>query len=176
MSYIVGEVVHSLHIAPAVAPWETTLAGVLGGRGNNPSIRLVEYDRTTGAVLDIEQYYLNLRQANEEDQDNWEPAYKATEYYGLDDFSTKSLEYLTSELKDNDALFDKYYKANGVFFDPDETWDEEMRSVHYCAISQPRYEDYHSCLAVSRAQVAKGSWLVYVAAVFMTIFLAAQYQ
>ena len=59
-----GSPLLSMLLAPAVTPWETTLAGVIGGAGNNPSIRLVEYDRHTGAALNVHQYYLNLTQAN----------------------------------------------------------------------------------------------------------------
>ena len=43
-----SEAIQSYFLAPAVAPWETTLDGVMGGAGNNPSVRLVEYDTTTG--------------------------------------------------------------------------------------------------------------------------------
>lgn len=147
----------------------------MGGAGNNPSIRLVEYDKTTGVVLNVEQYYLNLTQANAENQDTWELGYKATEYYGLQDFSTQALEYLTAELKDNDEAFDRYYKANGVFYDPDETWDFDTRLVHYCAISEARYERYDECWwAGSGAGIVRIPWLAYVAGLMLAVLVTGQ--
>ena len=133
-------------LGPAVAPWETTLPGTMGGKGNNPSVRLVQYDRSSGKVLDLHQYYLDLRTANELGEDDWQQAYQATSYYGIPDFSTESLEQLTERMMENDDVFDKYYKANGVFYDPDEVWDEEFRLVHYCSITQAQYEGYAECV------------------------------
>jgi hypothetical protein len=140
-----GAVVGSILLAPAVAPWETTLGGVMGGAGNNPAVRLVEYERATGIVRDVHQYYLDLRSANSGAGDTWKSLYNATEYYSLPDFSTQSLEKLTEQLWSSDDLFGKYYKANGVLYDPDEKWDEETRTVHLCAISQLLYEEYDEC-------------------------------
>ena len=59
-----GSAVLSMLLAPSVTPWETTLPGVIGGTGNNPSVRLIKYHRRTGQVQNIHQYYLNLTAAN----------------------------------------------------------------------------------------------------------------
>ena len=139
--------VSSILLGPAVTPWETTLSDVMGGKGNNPSIRLLEYDRTTGEILDVHQYYLPLTYANENVNDSWTLLYKATEYYNIVDFTTASLVDLAEELLVDDDLFDRYYLANGVAYDPDEEWDEETRLVHYCAITQLDYDEYAECTA-----------------------------
>ena len=137
-----------MFLAPAVAPWETTLDGVMGGKGNNPSVRLVEYDRTTGMVYDIFQYYLNLTKANQENMTTWELEYQATELYSQPDMGTESLHNVAQGLIDNNELFGKYYKANGVLYDPEETWDREMQAVHYCSATRLRYEEYAECYGV----------------------------
>lgn len=65
-----------------MTPWETTLPGVVGSAANNPSLRLFKYERDTGSLIDIWQYYLNLTEANLAGVAHWEIEYKATETYG----------------------------------------------------------------------------------------------
>jgi len=145
-----GEAIVSLLLAPAVTPWETTLAGVIGGAANNPSIRLIEYDRTTGEVLDIHQHYLNLTEANirkENGQDPvWELAYKGTEYFQTDDMGTASLNAIAQKMVADDEYFQKYYSINGVLYDPEETCTFECKYIHYCAITEVEYDGYEGCV------------------------------
>lgn len=143
----VGTTVGSFFVAPAVTPWETTLPGVMGGAGNNPGVRLVQYNRTSAAVINVLQYYLNLTQANSQPQTmaQWILAYNATDYYGQPDMTTASLKNLVDHMWTDDALFEKYYKANGLYFDVNEKWSSETRSVHCCAITQLDYKNYTTC-------------------------------
>ena len=136
----------AIFLAPAVTPWETTLPDVMGGAGNNPAIRLIQYDRMTGVVLDVHQYYLNLTKANAISDDIWELEYNATQYFGVADMSAVSLNDIAQRMKTDDALFGRYYKANGVLYDPNEQWTEEMRTIHYCAAVHVDYEDYRICV------------------------------
>ena len=140
-----GDAVVPLMLSPALSPWETTLSGVMGGTGNNPSLRLVQYDRLTGSVLNILQYWLNLTQANMDRRADWQEEYNAVEYYNIPNLSAQSLDKLARDMDSDDELFDRYYKANGVLYDPDETWDDEIRAVHLCSITQLSYEDYQKC-------------------------------
>ena len=144
-TFFSGSVTQSFFLAPAVAPWETTLDGVMGGPGNNPAIRLVKYHRSTGEVLDIHQYYLHLDEANQSGNDTWQLEYIATEYYNQPDLTSCSLARIAEELWDNDELFTKYYLANGVRYDPDEVWDNETRIVHVCSMMYSHYDDYQQC-------------------------------
>ena len=148
-----------MFLAPSVTPWETTLPDVMGGLGNNPSIRLIQYDRDSGTVLDIHQYYLNLTRANLELTDKWQLEYNATSYFGVPDMSPGSLHEFAERMKEDDEAFSRYYKANGVLYDPDEEWGEDMRTIHYCAMINMDYEAYYSCVQ-SREEatsVASGS-------------------
>lgn len=143
-----GTTVGSFFVAPAVTPWETTLPGVMGGAGNNPGVRLVQYNRTSATVINVLQYYLNLTKANSRPQGSmaqWELAYNATAYYDQPDMTTASLKNLVDRMWTDDALFDKYYKANGLYFDMNEKWSSETRSVHCCAITQLDYKNYTTC-------------------------------
>ena len=154
----------TIFLGPAVTPWETTLPDVMGGAGNNPSIRLVKYDRNTGTTLDIDQYYLNLSSANNDNHDEWQLLYRATEYYGIPDLSPPSLGQLAEDLLTDDELFSKYYLANGVAYDPDEEWTEDYRTVHYCAITRLDYEEYSACTderMADEAQKVSPSWWLF---------------
>ena len=143
---LVGDAVGSIFLAPAVSPWETTLPGVIGGTGNNPGVRLVKYDRDTGATLDVIQYYLNLTQANIDNDAAWTIAYTGTEYYNVPDMSTESLVEIADQLMQDDELFDKYYLANGLLYDPEDECVGECRIVQYCAITNLDYELYETCV------------------------------
>ena len=59
---------------------------------------------------------------------------------------TTSLSILTDRLMKDDEMFGKYYRANGVFYDTDEEWDEETRKVHCCAISEVDYNGCNECM------------------------------
>jgi hypothetical protein len=96
--------------------------------------------------MDVHQYYLNLTKANSASNANWELEYDGTKYFGVPDMSPASLDDIAQRMKTDDELFGKYYKANGVLYDPSEKWTDEMRTVHYCAIVHVDYDDYRDCV------------------------------
>ena len=118
----------------------------IGGRSNNPSIRLVRYDRDTGAALDIEQYYLNLTEANIRGNTQWELEYKATEYYGQPNMGTSSLHEIANSFLTDNELFNKYYTANGVSFNTSEICDGECKYVLFCSATKVDYTEYENCM------------------------------
>lgn len=165
---LTGEAILSLLLGPALSPWETTLPGVMGGTGNNPSLRLVEYDQTSGTILDIHQYWMNLTQSNLVETDNWQLEYKATEYYNIPDVSTKSLAELIHTMAEDDDVFSRYYKANGVLYDPNEKWDHETKAVHLCSIANMDYADYEQCMLETNASGGiKTNHVISVLSIFM---------
>ena len=139
-----GEPISSILLAPAVTPWETTLPGLIGSGAINPSIRLLKYNRTSGTILDVQQYYMNLSQANQDGTANWTLEYTAKDY-NLEDMGTQSLHMLAEKLKTDDEMFKKYLLYNGVKYNPDEECDKGCRAVHYCAVTQCDYQLYEQC-------------------------------
>lgn len=117
----------------------------MGGAGNNPGVRLVEYLRSDGSVVNIRQFYLNLTKANAEPTD-WIEAYNAKSFFGLEDMTPTSLKKLVDRMWTDDALFGKYYSINGLFFDPNEKWSQDYRIVHCCAIEELDYSNYTACV------------------------------
>ena len=118
----------------------------IGSRANNPSIRLVKYDRDTGSALDIEQYYLNLDEANLNGRAEWMLEYKGSEYYGQPDMSTPSLHEIAKSFLDNSDMFNKYYTANGVSYNTSEICDGECKYVLYCSATKVDYTEYENCM------------------------------
>ena len=155
-----------------MTPWETTLDGVIGGAANNPAIRLVTHNRTTGVTLEIHQFFLNLTEANLSGHPEWILEYEATDYYGQPDMDTASLDNIAQSLLNNDELFSKYYTANGVNYDPNEVCTGECRFVHYCAITEINYDAYEECMnvLVSRSSLLHYNviWLLGILALTIT--------
>lgn len=127
----------------------------MGGAGNNPAIRLLEYNRTDGTVTNIYQYYLDLRKANKEGTDTWELEYNFTDYYNKPNMSPSSMHSLAEELWADNDVFHKYYMANGVRYDPEEKWNQSMRIVHFCSMVHVSYPDYEQC--VEERNIISGS-------------------
>lgn len=122
------------------------LPGVIGGTGNNPAVRLIKYDKTTGKTLDYEQFFLNLKAANEKNQSNWVSLYNFTKVYNLPSADHQQMGQLSRKLRSNKSLFDNYYKLNGVMYDPKETCSGLCKSVQLCAIENVIYDDYKKCI------------------------------
>lgn len=143
----------------------------MGGKGNNPSLRLVEYERETGSIVNINQYWSNLTLANLQGTAKWVLEYAATDYYGIENMDGNSLEALVQSMKLDRDLFDKYYSANGVQFDPNEEWDADTQNVHICAIQNLHYADFALCMQeANRAGSHDPSALVFLSAVLLSAF------
>jgi len=111
-------------IAPAVTPWRARLS--TGGRGpaHNPGIRRLYYNTSYPyTVVDIEQYYLPLTEANRiitdpgstTEAQAWKLLYRYRNSYNIPDVSGNSLYRALSAFKTRDsAQFQSYYTYNSV--------------------------------------------------------------
>merc|ERR1712179_821435 len=84
-------------VAPGLTPWNSTLAPETGA--NNPGLRLFEFNKTTGQIVDYHQFFLNLTKANEVNVAEWELEYSLLQYYNLSDMSVTSISSLLEEVK-----------------------------------------------------------------------------
>jgi len=66
-------------------------------------------------------------------------------YYGIKNMSAASLDGLAQSLWANDNVFDKYYKANGVFLS-DSSWTRDYKVAHYCAITKLDKTEFDNCV------------------------------
>lgn len=146
-SYFAAEPVGSILIGPSITPWRNQMENFIGSRGINPSIRLIKYDRETGVTLDIEQYYLNLTEANLNGNAEWLLEYTGTTYYGQPDMSSDSLHKIVKKfIINDDGTFNKYYRANGVSYNTTEICDGECKYVLYCSATEVDYNMYEECI------------------------------
>ena len=133
-----------MYLAPSVTPWKTTLDGV---SANNPSIRLYEYDPKTGDIINIQQYYTNLTEANVSGNLTWKLEYSATAVYGLENVNSGSIGSLVDSFLDsNNDNFDRYYEYNAVSYTGEGPCDEDCKMTQMCSIVCPLYDQYYECL------------------------------
>lgn len=139
-----GSPVGTLFLAPAVTPWNSSLPGV---GANNPSIRLYEYNKRDGTILNYRQYYLNLAQLIRSGGNvNWTLEYDAKDVYHLPDLNPKSLHDLALSFQgDNSALFSKYLVYNSVSQTLKPVCDSQCELTHVCSITELEKLDFNLC-------------------------------
>ena len=129
-------------MAPAVTPWNYI---------NNPSIRLFQYRKSTGQVLDIHQYFLNLSAANAHQKADWLKEYQASEAYGILDVTPESMHKVVSSFSNSASKnFDKYFIYNSASYDTKEKCNMTCRRRHICSLQHVDYDDYRSCVKKSK--------------------------
>ncbi|KAL3864256.1 hypothetical protein ACJMK2_005957 [Sinanodonta woodiana] len=142
-----GDPVIPVFIAPSVTPWRYKPE-------HNPAIRLVSYDRQTGQHLDIEQYYLDLPEANAKQTATWKLEYKATQNYGVKDLSPLSLLALMNKMKDYGSNeFQNYFKWTTVNASTTEICNTDCHLSIICGFSNFDKTSYNYC----KSKTASGS-------------------
>merc|ERR1719320_1264252 len=134
-------------LAPAVTPWRTTLSEE--GGSNNPAVRLVYFDKSNnGKIVDYDQFWLNLYQANLDGKADWQKLYSFVDYYKHGAPSAESITAIAKEMRNNTETFKKYYAANTVNYEQatDETCDGRCLAYHYCAALKQDYVDFDLCV------------------------------
>ncbi|XP_786766.1 acid sphingomyelinase-like phosphodiesterase 3b [Strongylocentrotus purpuratus] len=142
-----GLPINALYVQPSVTPRQTPAP-------RNPSFRMVTYDRDTGDIIDIHQYYLDISM----DKPTWELEYRATEAYNIADLSPVSLDQLVDKFSSEESspdAFERYYLYNTVMASAGEC-DEDCRKLHICAITKLDIPEYEDCIAGS-GNVVRGS-------------------
>ena len=130
-----------IFLAPPVSPRDNFDREGVGSF--NPSVRLYKYNRTTGAILDYEQYYLNLLETSE--TADWQLEYRAVETYNLSDLSAESLKTLAGRFREDADLFQKYYLYNSVSHDRSPCTVQSKRR-HVCSILEIDFKDFDRCM------------------------------
>ncbi|XP_028985478.1 acid sphingomyelinase-like phosphodiesterase 3b [Betta splendens] len=138
-----GSPISAMFISPGVTPWKTTLPGVKDG-GNNPGIRVFEYDTQTLLVQDVVTYYLNLTRANVA-RGQWEKEYRLTESFRVPDASPSSLHQALERIANSNCYLQKYYELNSVSYDLTEC-NSDCRVDHVCAARAVDFSMYERCL------------------------------
>lgn len=90
-------------IAPSVTPWTYTY-------NHNPAMWLVNYDREFVTLVNIEQYYVDLLQANRLQNLKYKLGYSIPSAYKMKNLTSESLLNFCERMKLDDALFLTYMK------------------------------------------------------------------
>jgi len=153
-------------LAPGVSPMNSTLAPETGA--NNPGLRLFKYDRSSGQIVDYDQFYLDLAKANDAGKANWTMEYSFLDYYSLSEISAEEIGNLVLDIKDDKKVFKKYYKANTVMFEEanDENCDQTCMRYHFCALYQLDYEEFESCVVQNIAYHTQGYHILSIPILF----------
>ncbi|ELT98128.1 hypothetical protein CAPTEDRAFT_128553, partial [Capitella teleta] len=134
-----------MFLAPAVTPWKSTVPGI---GSNNPAIRLYTYNRTSGSILDYQQYFLNLSAANRQEKDQWHTEYIATKDFGVKTLAASDLSELVDKFaQENSSEFDRYYQYNSVSNDVQTKCVDTCKHRHICAIKEVDYDLYDLCMS-----------------------------
>ncbi|XP_013374992.1 PREDICTED: acid sphingomyelinase-like phosphodiesterase 3b isoform X2 [Chinchilla lanigera] len=139
-----GAPISVMFLAPGVTPWKTTLVGVVNG-ANNPGIRLFEYDRATLSLQDMMTYFMNLSQANAQNNPRWELEYRLTEAYGVPDASVRSMQEVATGIASDQDKLQRYYDYNSVSYDTTPC-GETCRTEFLCAMQEVDFDAYSICL------------------------------
>ncbi|XP_067678170.1 acid sphingomyelinase-like phosphodiesterase 3b [Haliotis asinina] len=134
-----------MYLSPAVTPLKSPLPGV---GANNPSVRLYHYSRATSDIVDYQQYYLNLTQANEDQgrQGKWQLEYQATQAYNITDCSPRNFYYLSETFHDASILFKLYMDYNTVSYNNSAMCGQACFTSQICAILYLDTDQYNNCL------------------------------
>ena len=98
-------------------------------------------------ILDYEQFWLNLTEANLNKKAEWKREYVFSELYETKTFDPETFANIFENLKTSESWFNKYFQANSVK-KVDYACDsiENCKSFHLCAISEQDYTKFEHCI------------------------------
>ncbi|KAL0248249.1 hypothetical protein GEMRC1_003485 [Eukaryota sp. GEM-RC1] len=112
--------------------------------GNNPGVRLYHYNRTSGVILNYEQFFLNLTKANSELFDHWELEHDARELFKVSDLSANGVYQAWKNLSSDKKMLKTYIKYNTVGV-PNSSYGNAALVRHLCAIRYSSFSDFVKC-------------------------------
>jgi len=139
---------------------------------NNPSFRLVEYDASTGRMLDYSDYYAQLPEGNVEPE--WILGYKASQYKplkaakesgGITSQSVKELAAALAVGGEEFSMYSTWYATNHTsdlekcaaensLLGPNLTRELKAACImkYVCAVNITTSDEYHKCSASTMSQ------------------------
>jgi sphingomyelin phosphodiesterase len=120
-----------------------------GSRSNkNPSARFFYLDEETFAPLDYENYYLDLAETMlNDDPPELKFMYRASEEYGIADFTAQSLQELTDRFEEDQELFERYVWNRATRAGSPRECDGACKAQYLCEARTSAYDLYQDCLS-----------------------------
>ncbi|KAL0214359.1 hypothetical protein P9112_006543 [Eukaryota sp. TZLM1-RC] len=116
--------------------------------GNHAAVRLYRYNKTTGIVLDYDQYYLNVTEANSNGKADWKLEHSGKKFFGVSDFSAKSVFSIYNSLSRDTKLLNSFIRMNSVGLD-ESPIKPITKKRHLCALRWALLDDYNRCIIES---------------------------
>ncbi|KAL0226858.1 hypothetical protein P9112_014182 [Eukaryota sp. TZLM1-RC] len=117
--------------------------------GNNPAVRLFKYDKSSGKLLDYQQFWFDLEKANLKKTPVWSLEYRAGALFGINDLSPKSMEIAFKKLVNDDKTWDLYWEYLNVRVAKPKLGERSKRN-HLCSIKYLKMFDYLACCSGKR--------------------------
>ena len=96
-------------------------------------------------IIDYEQFWLDLNEANENGNAIWKSEYVFKDYFGVTNLTHEAFEEIFHKMSLDSAYFEIYHQINSVQ-KPDISCDKECKAYHLCAISQQEYFEFDKCI------------------------------
>ncbi|KAL0236437.1 hypothetical protein GEMRC1_003019 [Eukaryota sp. GEM-RC1] len=128
-----------MFISPSLTYSENSFYG-----GSNPGVRLYRFNRTTGTILDFEQYYLNVSAANESEVAEWKLEYSARDAYKEKDMSAASSYRIWKKLTVDSEMMAQYVKMNTVGLGQVKI-DHNVVVRHLCSYRYAHLLEFYTC-------------------------------
>lgn len=122
-------------IAPAVLP----------GSYNNPSYRVLTYDRESYNIISYKQYYLNLSKTYELTSAQWQFEYEFPKIYSFPNMTAESMFDLQQKIVENGTLFNLYFELSSAK-KLSNCSDKACKRMQLCALQFLRFSDYVWCM------------------------------
>ncbi|GFN90379.1 acid sphingomyelinase-like phosphodiesterase 3b [Plakobranchus ocellatus] len=146
--------------AASVTPWRfrvPTPTGELVGDPHNPTVRLIEYDRDTGAHLDYHQYFINLTDTNSNKRANWAKLYSFKAAYSVPDMSVDSMRTIFERIKDGGGrTYTTRYCRYALASQQNTPCTDETRGEIYCAGLYYKVPEAKACVAKYLKRINNG--------------------
>jgi hypothetical protein len=118
----------------------------------NPSFRLFEIDPESKFPVDYLQYRMNLIEANKsDDPPKWEPKYRATEYFNLENLTQiEKIKNFVLQIENDEEI---YKKAIEAFFSggPDsivrQKDPKKIPKYLRCRFIENTFDDFFDCIS-----------------------------
>jgi len=149
-SKVTEEPISAIFLAPSVTPLRTPSGA------NNPGIRLYETEKVAGTIVNYEQYFLDLDEANKEGKTKWYKEYDLLSYYNFKNVTPQALHNLAQNFlrgEDRAIVFEKYWMANSVqgYKSPANI---SFANNHFCTITHLDYDLLKNCLSTRASPLA----------------------
>ena len=120
-------------------------------------------------ILDYEQFWLDLNEANLNGIGNWKSEYVFKEYFGVGNLTLSAFQEIFRKMSDDSNYFDKYHQINSVQ-KPDIDCDENCQTYHLCAISQQKYAFFDECIEKNHADMAHWETFLFLSSILISFF------